>query len=271
VGVFSDNDFDDAGFCPVAADILRFLVATDLWFGDPALDDAALSAYVSTVANGDAAAVVDPATEPDWTHTRTKGLAKSTSGDTLILGGEVQAATPDEVAAVRELAARDGRFPTKVLDVARNVREDGGSAGLRRFWLLTEDEVGTRTIVELKELTTPGTEFGRFSHTIDGPWRFDVLKPYWWGAADLGDHFTAYVLDGRFVVRDRLIRANLKPDDMTPEQISNTVQAQASLLGVRHRPAWGRVKTPRLATWLRDSAATLTERWRAAYTSDGGR
>src|SRR5262249_31492792 len=48
--VFSDNDFDDSGFCPVAADALRYLVATDLWFGDASLNVAALQAYVATVA-----------------------------------------------------------------------------------------------------------------------------------------------------------------------------------------------------------------------------
>ena len=37
VAVFSDNDFDDAGFCPVAAEALRYLLATDLAFGDPDL------------------------------------------------------------------------------------------------------------------------------------------------------------------------------------------------------------------------------------------
>jgi hypothetical protein len=252
--------------------VLRYLVATDLWFGaDASLDAAALDAYVATVADPSAAVAVDATTEPDWATVRTKGLAKDTKGDTLTLGGEVQAATPYEVAAVRALAALDPRFPSTVLDVVRDVRTDGGSAGLRRFWLLTEDAGGVRTIVELKELTTPGTEFGRHAFTLDGPFRFDLLKPFWWGSADPGDHYTAYVLDGRFLVRDRFIRANPKPDKMTPAQITNMVQAEASILALRHRAAWGRrVKASALTLWLSASAATLTARWRAAYTAAGG-
>jgi hypothetical protein len=42
------------------------------------------------------------------------------------------------------------------------------------------------------------------------------------------------------------------------------------LLALRHRDAWGHVHTKQLADWLRDSAATLTTRWREAYTAAGG-
>jgi hypothetical protein len=268
--VFSNNDFDETGYCPVAADALRYLVATDLWFGDPTLDEAALTAYVSTVHKATNQVAIDPTTEPDWAVVRSKGLAKSTAADLLKLGGEVQAALPDEVAAVRALAAADARFPSNVLDVTRNVRTSGGSAGLRRFWLLTEAASATRTIIELKELTTPATEFGRFTQTADGPDRFDVLKPFWWGAPDTGDHFTVYLLNGRFVARDRFLRTNPKPDNMTPAQITNMVQAEASLLAAKHRSGWGSVNQAKLQTWLRESAATLTARWRAAYTAAGG-
>ena len=153
----------------------------------------------------------------------------------------------------------------------KEVATDGGSAGFRRFWLLTEDGGGTRTIVELKELGTPGTEFGRHSRSIDGGDRFDVLKPYWWDAKDPGDHFTVYLLGGRFVARDRMIRTNPKPAKMTPDQITNMVQAEASLLALRHRKAWGKVKADALSSWLEASAATLTARWRAAYTAAGGK
>jgi hypothetical protein len=269
-GVFSDNDFDDAGYCAAAADALRYLVATDLWFGDPTLDEAALDAYVQTLADPNNAIAIDPTNEPSWPDVRTKGLAKDTSGDTIVLGGEVQAATQAEIDAVTALANSDWRFPPYVLDVTRDVRTDGGSAGLRRFWLLTEDYDTTRTITELKELTTPGTEFGRHSKTLDGPDRFDVLKPYWWGSADELDHFTVYVLGGRFVVRDRMIRTNPKPNKMTPDQITNMVQAEASLLALAHAGAWGHVATDKLHDWLRDSSAMLTARWRAAYTAAGG-
>lgn len=272
-GQFGDNDFDDAGYCPVAADALRNLVATDLWFGDASLDEAALEAYVATVLDDGAAVAIDPTTEPDWSSVRSKGLAKDSKGDSLVLGGETQAATADEIAAVRDLASSDPRFPSTILDVARNVRTTGGSAGWRRFWMLTQDDAGTRSIVELKEMGTPGTELGRHVNTLDPDpdTRMSVLKAYFWDADDEGDHFGVNVLDGRFLVRDRLTRANPKPDKMTQAQILDMVQAEASLLAQRHRRAWGHVKGDKLTVWLRDSAAVLTARWRAAYTAAGGK
>jgi hypothetical protein len=270
-GAFGDNDFDDAGYCQVAADALRYLVATDLWFNDPALDDAALNAYVDTVHDRSNAVAIDPTTEPKWDDVRTKGLAKDTKGDTLVLGGEVQAATADEVATMRSLAAADPRFPSTVLDVTRDVRIDGGSAGFRRFWLLTQDDAGVRTIIELKELGKPGVEFGRHKHTLDGDDRLETLKEYWWGSSDPGDHFQVTTLGARFMVRDRLTRANPKPDKMTPDQITNMVEAEASALALRHRGAWGDVKRSHLQGWLSASAATLIARWRDAYAAAGGK
>ncbi len=270
VGIFSDSDFDDAGFCPVAADALRYLVATNLWFNDPSLDTAALNAYVQTLRSDSNGVTVDGASEPSWADLHDKGLAKSTRGDSLVLGGEVQAATGNEVASVRALARGDSRFPTTVLDVARNVRVSGGSAGLRRFGVLTQTGAGVRTILELKELGAPGTESGLHSRTLDGPERFETLKHLWWHSAGEGDHFEVQLFGARFLVRDRLTRSNPKPDKLTPSQLTNMVQAEASLLARAHRGAWGRAKAEKIASWLAVSSVTVSQRWRAAYAAAGG-
>src|SRR5262249_28766545 len=147
--------------------------------------------------------------EPAWDQVRADGLAKATAGDRIVLGGEVQAATPDERAAVRALTAADARFPLTVLDVVRDVVRDGGSAGMRRFWALTED-AGVRTILEIKELGVPGTKFARHSATLDGPDRFGVLQDFWWEATTAFDHFGVDLLGSRWLVRDRLTRTNVK-------------------------------------------------------------
>jgi len=263
--VFSDNDFDDAGRCPAAADALHFLVSTDLFYGDAALDAAALSAYIDTLRSATATIAVDPTTQPAWDTLRSDGVDQATHSDSLALGGEVQAATSDEATALRALAAADPRFPTSVLDVARDVKTTGGSAGMRRFWLLVEDATHPRTILELKELGTPGTEFGPHDLTYDGPDRFDVLKPFWWDVAAPHDHFSVDVLGGRFVVRDKFRRANPKPDALTQAQRLDMLAAEASLLANRHRDAWAGVDPDVVAGWLRESSVTLVARWRAAF------
>ncbi len=269
VGVFSDNDFDDAGLCPAAADALHYLLATDIVFADPTLDDLALSAYVDAVSTGVATAI-DPATEPVWADARVTGVDKATSHSKLTLGGQIQAATTAEVTAVTALVAGDPRFPTSLVDVVRDVNTTGGSAGLRRFWLLVEDAQHPRTIIELKELSIPGTEFGPHSATLDGDDRFDVLKSFWWGIAAPEDHFTVHLLGGRFVARDRFTRANPKPSKLTAPQIENMIRTEAGLMALKHRGAWQGTPTDQLKSWLHDSAATVVARWRVAYTADGG-
>lgn len=270
--VYSDNDFDDAGYCPVAIDAIHYLLATDLWFSDPSLDDAALSAYVDTVDDLDNAVVIDSSLEPNWSKVRTKGLAKATANDRIVLGGEVAAATATEVADLRALAASDARFPSTVLDVTRDVRVDGGSAGLRRFWILGEDAGGARSLVELKELTANGTSFGPHATGLDfdAAGRFDVLKEVWWNSSDPGDHFEVTFDGALFMVRDRLARDSVKDTDLDAPAIEAVVRAQASELAGVHRSAWGHVSKSKLKAWLAASAATVTARWRAAFAAAGG-
>jgi Uncharacterized protein conserved in bacteria (DUF2252) len=265
--VFSDSDFDDAGLCPAAADILHFLLATDIAFHDADLDAAALDAYIASLSEPPVA--VDPTTQPDFAELHSDGLDKDTSHDKLSTSGDVQKASNDEVAAITALVASDARFPT-VLDIARDLNTTGGSAALRRFWLLVEDAQHPRTIIELKELATPGTEFGPHSTTFDGDNRFDVLKPFWWNAADLGDHFMVDLLNSRFIARDRFTRANADPTMLSNGQLQNALQAEASLMAVRHSAAWQGISPTDLRAWLSASTATITTRWLAAFTVDGG-
>lgn len=267
--VFSNGDFDDGGACPAAADILHFLVATDLFFGSPELDQAALDAYVAALAS-DATAPVFNLAAPRWDNVRMDGVDKATKNGQLSHGGEIEAASSQEVAAITSLVAGDARFPTQLVDVARDVVTIGGSAGLRRFWLLIEDAQHPRTIIELKELATPGTEFGPHSTTYDGADRFDVLKTYWWNAPVERDHFGVTLLNARFLARDRYARVSVDPTTLTFGEIESALRAEASLLGIKHRAAWSQYDIDALEAWLQASAVTLTTRWRTAYTLDGG-
>jgi hypothetical protein len=261
--VFSDVDFDDAGECPAAADALHFLVSTDLLFSDPSLDAAVLAAYVDTLRGVTASA--DPATQPVWDDLRKTGVDHDTSNDQLTLGGDVSAPSAADLAAIDSLQSVDLRFPRTLVDVAAVATTTGGSAGLRRYWLLVEDSTHPRTIIELKELATPGTEFGAHAMTYDGTNRFDVLKPYWWGEPATNDHFLVEILGGRFVARDKFRHAKASPDALTQSQRLDLLVAEASLLAQKHHDAWQGVDPDVLAAWLRASATTLTARWRAAF------
>jgi hypothetical protein len=265
--VFSDSDFDDAGQCPAAADALHFLAATDLIFHDAALDEAALAAYVNTVRSPDAAIAIDPATEPDWPTLRKQGVDKDAQNNnsTIKLGGDIVAATPEERAALSALVAGDSRFPANLYDVARELRTTGGSAGFRRYWLLMDEATHPRTILEVKELGTPGTEFGPHQMTYDGPDRMDVLEQFWWQLTAPASNFEVSVLGASFVVRDRYARQNPDATKLTASQALDVTIAEASLLALRHRDAWQGIDPDALEAWLRASAATVTTRWRLAW------
>jgi len=267
---YSDVDFDDAGACPAAADVLHFLVATELQFGDPARDSAALDAYIATLADDSAAVAIDTSWAPAWDTVRSDGVDKATGASTFHHGGEIEAPASDELAAVTALHDADARFPTTLLDVARDVKTTGGSAGLRRFWLLVEDASHPRTIIELKELATPGTELGPHSTTYDGDTRFDTLKPFWWQAAAPRDHFAVTLLGSRFVARDRFGHVVADATKLTATQIDNALLAEASLVARRHRTAWAGIDPIALRAWLAASAQTLAARWRASYLAAGG-
>ena len=48
------------------------------------------------------------------------------------------------------------------------------------------------------------------------------------------------------------------------------VQAEASILALKHRKAWHKVKAAKLTSWLEQSTNALVTKWRAAYTAAGG-
>lgn len=268
--IFSDSDFDDSGHCPAAADILHFVVATDLLFADPALDTQAIDAYIDTLASASNAVAIDPTSQPDFDDLRDNGVDKATKNNRFKIEDDIVAVTSDERTALTDLAVADTRFPTKLVDVARELRTDGGSAGLRRYWLLVEDDDHPRTVIELKELSPPGTEIGWHPTTLlDGADRFDVLKPFWWGVPALDDQFRVTVLGGTFVARDRFRRDNPDPDKLSTAARANAIQAEASLLAIKHAAAWTGDVSP-LKTWLQTSSTTLIARWRDAYTTAGG-
>ena len=262
---FGNADFDDGGACPAAADILHFLVATDIQLSDATLDDAVLDAYIDTLGSDGAAVAVDPTTAPTFDDVRSAGVAKDTKNDHISLGGDVVAPGSDELAAVTALAGSDARFPSSLVDVAKDINTTGGSAGLRRFWLLVEDKSHPRTIIELKELAEPGTEFGPHSTTYDGDDRFDTLKPFWWQVDPAGDHFGVSLLGARFLARDKFGKVTPDATKIPASQTENFLLAETSQMAQRHRAAWTGVDPQALRAWLRASAQTLSARWLAAF------
>jgi len=176
----------------------------------------------------------------------------------------------DRAALVLLAADTFDRVPrhTRVLDVGAVAREAGGSGGLRRYWLLVEKGSGAtkrRTILELKETTTPGAAFGRHSKELPVATRLATLKSTFWGGSSSGDYFYVTLSGARFLVRDRATKKSVKLDPKGGKATTDVLLAQASVMARLQAKYWRAVKKDDLRAWLHDSSKTLAHRWADTY------
>ncbi|WP_394842063.1 DUF2252 domain-containing protein [Pendulispora brunnea] len=266
---FAVNDFDDAGYCPAAFDAARFFAAISLGYGDDALTKQVLERYVDTLKDASKAKTIDSDLAPSWKKKHEKGLSKYTKNGAFVLDDETKLSAPDSAdrAAVVAAVSSDSRLGgATVRDVADYERVNGGSGGLRRIWVLA-DVSSTRTILELKELTSPGVTWGRHTRTLEPSARFDTLKRTFWGDADPGDVFTVSLLGETFMLRDRLVRDAPDLGDLSAGDRSKVLEVEASQLAILHTSAFSEVKKDALRTWLSGTAQTLATRWKKAWSA----
>ena len=161
--IFSMNDMDDAGPCPIAYDFLRLLVSSRLY--SPKLD---INKVIISYQDGLTGAVKSA---PDYVKSLLKDSANlgetidpkdlDSSGKLLKRkkdSNEVDSST--RLIIIRDLQAfftskefvNDG---IKVLDMFSTSKVGGGSGGLLRYEVLCSRADGELLHLELKELTTP--------------------------------------------------------------------------------------------------------------------
>ncbi|MGQ0508003.1 MAG: DUF2252 family protein [Myxococcaceae bacterium] len=268
--VYALNDFDDSGYCPAAVDALRYFTVLRLG-GSEAWLDALLEAFVS-VAHGKTLPVpVDAEHTPDWDVLKKKGLAKSTQGDALNLASDRSlSATPPVKREAVEKALQSSpllkQAGLNILDVATYTRISGGSGGLERYWVLAEID-GDRTLLELKQTVDAGVAQGRHERTLQEPDRLLELQRAFWSDVSKTDYFSVQ-LDGKhYLVRDRLTKTPLWPNNLTPKQLQAVLRTQAGQLGAIDAPGLKDVAEVELTQWLRESSATVAARWRALMQS----
>lgn len=260
------NDLDDSGYCPVAYDALRYFIALDLLTGDQGLVKDIVERYVDAVKDPSRGSGVPKSTEPDWGKVAKKGLGEATKGDKIV-GADVGAPQAADKAAVLAALAGDARTKGhKVLDVAEIARDSGGSGGLSRFWVLAQKD-SARVLLELKESTKPGVEWGRHSHTLPPASRLGALKFAFWGGPNSIDSYDLQAGKKTFLVRDRLGKKSLDVASLGGQDKKAVLQAQASELARIHRAAWSAVKKDDLRAWLLDNAGALGKVWKEAYAA----
>jgi hypothetical protein len=261
---FVYNDLDDSGPCPVLLDAARYFAVLRLYFDDADLSDHVLEQYVDTLKDPSRAKRVKRDLHPDMQREGKKDLDRATRDGRFVLDGDLHAPSAADRAAITKLVGSDARLRgTTVLDVATLDRDGGGSGGLARHWILAR-RGAAETILELKEIATPGTELGHHARSLPAETRLETLKRAFWGTAAPDDWFEVKLGATRFLLRDRLAKQSLDLGDLDRKDRIDVLEAQASLLAALHAPALEDVKKDTVRAWLRETCRTLARRWSRA-------
>ena len=276
---FLYNDLDDAGNCAASVDALRYFAIVRLAFGDDQLTSRLVESYVDGLKDADRLTSIDANLSPSWADVREKGLAKAVVNDRFIPGGKdaVGAASHELTVAVSEvIRGIPALSNAEILDVATLDRTAGGSGGLARYWVLLNPTPGAgkgpkKTIYELKEMATPGTERGRAAAVLDPETRLAELKAELWNTTTERDYLQVELLGRMFLVRNRLAKKSIDLSGLSNDDREGVLDAQVSLLAAKHALAQGRVKKDDLRPWLLESSRVVAERWKAFYEMSGGK
>jgi hypothetical protein len=258
------NDLDDAGYCFVAVDAAHYFAELHLAFDDKVLEAEVLEQYVDTLKDASRAKTLRESLVPSLQSLRASRLAKARRGDRLLLEDGLVATPLSERAVIEVLFRNDPRFRSStILDVATEPRYDGGSAGLRRYHVLVSRRSG-QTILELKEAAQPGCDLGRHTRTLSFDERLDILESAFWGAPQRDDYFYVDLRSTRFLVFDRLAKKSIDLDELTKSDRMDVLEAQASLMALRHAVALQDVKKDDIRAWLSETSKLLAKRWATA-------
>ena len=154
--LFTMNDMDDSGPCPVAYDLLRILVSSRSYM--PKIDTQDILKSYKDGLKGKSASF------PDSIKSMTKDALKvGFSIDLKDLNGnmfkrkssmtEVDAATKTQISSLLQSNYKNEGL--RLLDIVATSKVDGGSGGLQRFEMLITNTKNEVIHLEFKELVTP--------------------------------------------------------------------------------------------------------------------
>lgn len=264
--VYGLNDFDDSGRAPVDDDAAHYFTELALQY-DEDLARKAIAQYVATVDDPDRAVTLEEPSEKKWEDRTERQLAETTrrKGFRYNKVRSLRPATADNRRNVEQAIDGDRRFAGKqIVDVGELIRTKGGSAGLRRFWVLL-DEGGARSRIELKELGEPGVVRSGVDQEGDAARRIDEVKHAMWGGDTDGDWFVLEVDGVAYLARDLDSFDKINVDDLKGKQLERVLMAQASVLAGVHRAAWKGVDKGEIEKHLTARTEQLAGAYREAH------
>ena len=260
---YTFNDLDDSGACPFELDVLRYFSALSLYEDNQDLVQQVINSYLDVFA-GAAAVELMPSMNKSLKK-KTKKILKKYSLDTkfkltpeMTVLEEVQ---KNKIIAQIKSLKNDRQW--RVLDLVQVDKNSGGSAGLLRYWLLVEDKQGEQDILELKELSTAGVQFGPWSQKKSQAGdKLEALKKDLWGESHEIYHRES-IEDKSFLLRSRS-KDDFNLEKLTKEQKIHLYQVQASVLASHHRN-YVKMDRKELKAWILKNLEKMKDRYQRSY------
>jgi hypothetical protein len=233
--VFTVNDYDDAGPCPVVLDAFRLMVAAHIY--DSGIDTGKLLDEYADGLEGksrDVPGVLeDKLKDSEKKGTEPKG--KKIDGKKLVRDDQAREVAPGERRDIDEALAPVKHAFAKgatLLDLFATEKVGGGSGGLRRYELLY-DNGGSLLHLELKTLATPSVKAVATSAVPSQKERIETSIGY-----DMGKHASDFYQVVKVGGKEMLLRPRFKGDlgvDLSKDSdVEKIIRYEAWLLGTLH-------------------------------------
>jgi hypothetical protein len=260
------NDLDDSGLCPYELDVLRYFTALHMSESDDQLLKSLIREYVQVLTRARESRPLPSRLDRSLERRRLRNLDRHTSGDAFNKESDDFDAmkAEDKEALLLKLAQVYKRKQLTFLDAVSVERETGGSGGLRRFWVLVDDS-GEKDILELKEISTPGTEYGEWQPLeFNSPSeRLEQTKKNLWSGSPRFYHVFNYQ-DLSYLLRSRT-KDDLNLARLNERDKLRAYRVQVGLMADHHRSELRDAEFKGLEKWLYRNTQTMVERYRNSY------
>src|SRR5690554_2384019 len=220
------NDIDDSGICPIGLDILRYFSALRLTIEDEKLIENLAEAFVDTI-NGKKLDLFS-FKRPDLIKENLNNLKKYTRNGQFIERKNLVLLTQKE--KKRLLSQINHQLgDLKVLDMASYHKNDGGSAGLSRYWLVVETPEKHRELIEFKETTQPAVIWSGHKQNFDR----SKTPQYIWGTYP--DYYGYIKLDNTLYMTRTRADDYIDLNKLNNQEQFKLLKYQVQLLALFHR------------------------------------
>lgn len=223
--MFTHNDLDDSGVCPLAYDYLRMSVSYYLYDNEAPLKEA-LKAYLTGLKRS--FLTMPKPVEKMYLKSMEKSIAiseKKISNNKFIRKPEYQEVSPSDFKPIKNLVETNlATFNLTVLDIVATQKDSGGSAGLSRYEVLAKYK-NDLIQLELKELAAPSIYPVSSKNAMSALDRISLALNYIHGV-----EYSRFYKVLSYQAKDFLLRPNKFPNFVGVELSKNSLKENREII-----------------------------------------